>query len=901
MKLSKKTRSRLLLINVALWFVSGITVLGFLGGPRGVVERYAQPVQDELGGWLDLALSAAGWNRIFTLSYALTIEPEVFRAAALLARDSSERSVERSEHWWFPASFRADGVDYPVDLQFVGAPSATSRIADQKWRVRFRSKESYRGIREFELAPADENRHAVELTIRDKAATSGLLAPPGGFAHLAINGSAAGTFFWSESNSKAMLERLGYPNGEILTPRVTAAAIPARLAGVENGRVGYAHYVPAIDRDGDWSVAEVKLERLLTLTQNADDAEFEQQIPELLDIDKFLNWNALVSIFSDPTNNGYPPLNWFFDPVTGLLEPILRDLALSTQDEGEASDAARLTARLLRQPALRDRSNAILWELVGRNGGEVVAQTDAKLGELLTQLAKSTGSLVHLGELRRYAEFRRSHRVDLLERVSTLSTALAASQVETTPILSVESGTPTLTLKLAPAGLAKILLSEIRFELSSAELASQEAASMRITTPGGQEIRTAPIPPVVVGSSLALRPEHASIEPSVTGRDASWTVEIQLPFFSAEQWVRSDTVQSIDIVYRNAVTGESLPAARLMTAEMLARTPDGDYRALFRSVESTIAASGLPFEIDGDEIVLPAGDHRATRTIVVPRTHRLRLEPGVTLHLDPNVSLITFRGVSAQGTGALPIHLRATDPERPWGALGVARAPEASTLSFMTVSGGSKTSFQGIEFDGQLSFNASDVSIDNSEIYDARKSDGLSVKRASFEVHRSQFVANGSDGIDSEWSSGQISECLFINNEDDGVDLADSTVRIDESAFHWMGDKSISAGERSRVTVVATRLSDSEVAIASKEDSRVDVMDTEFRRNHTGFSLYRSKPVFGGGSGSVTGGVFARNDRDFEVEPGSNLELNDVQRESGTTADALVGSLALRSVVTRSR
>jgi hypothetical protein len=126
-------------------------------------------------------------------------------------------------------------------------------------------------------------------------------------------------------------------------------------------------------------------------------------------------------------------------------------------------------------------------------------------------------------------------------------------------------------------------------------------------------------------------------------------------------------------------------------------------------------------------------------------------------------------------------------------------------------------------------------------------------------------------------------------------------VRIDESAFHWMGDKSISAGERSHVIVTATRLSDSEIAIASKEDSRVDVSDSEFRRNRTGFSLYRAKPVFGGGSGSVTGGVFARNDRDFAIEPGSNLEVIDVQREAGTSADALLGSVALRSVVTRSR
>jgi hypothetical protein len=900
MRLSEKTRSRLVMTNVAMWFVSGVTLLAVLGGPRGATERYFEPVQSELGGWLDLALNAAGHERVSVPSYQLAIEPDVYRAAALLARDGAERSPERSERWWFPARLHADGVEYPVDLQFAGAPGAPGRILEQSWRVRFRGDQSYRGIDEFELAPANETRHAAELAIRDKAEANELLAPPGGFAKLAINGSDAGTYFWSEGNSKAMLERLGYPDGEILTPRVTSASIPAQLAGIGNGPIGYAHYVPAIDRDGDWSVAEVKLERLLGLVQNASDAEFEQQIPELLDVEKFLRWNALASVFARPESDGYPDLSWFFDPVTGLLEPILRDFALPSPNGGEASDAARLTTRLLRQPALRSRSNEILWELVGENGDDVVAQADAKLGALLTHLAKSTGSLIHVGQLRDYAEFRRSSRVALDERVSRLSTALAASQVETTPVLSVDAGIPTLTLELAPAGLADILLSEIRFELSSAELTNGEAATIRITAPGGRQVESGPIEPIVVGSSLALRPEHVAIEPGRSA-GAAWTIDIQLPFFGVEQWLRSDVIQSIDVVYRNAVTGESLPAARLMTAEMLARTPDGDYRALFRSIEATVAASGLPFVVGDDEIVLPAGDYRVAKTIVVPRSHRLRLEPGVTLRLDPDVSLITFRGVTAEGTALQPIHLRATDSEKAWGSLGVARAPEASTLAFVTVAGGSRTSFQGIEFDGQLSFNASDVFVDDSEIYDAQDADGLSVKRGAFEVHRSQFVANDSDGIESEWSEGLIRESLFINNGDDGVDLADSTVRIDESAFHWMGDKSISAGERSRVTVVATRLSDSEIAIASKEDSRVDVSDTEFRRNDTGFSLYRSKPVFGGGSGSVTGGVFARNARDFVVEPGSNLEINDVHRESGTPADALVGSLALRSVVTRSR
>jgi hypothetical protein len=155
--------------------------------------------------------------------------------------------------------------------------------------------------------------------------------------------------------------------------------------------------------------------------------------------------------------------------------------------------------------------------------------------------------------------------------------------------------------------------------------------------------------------------------------------------------------------------------------------------------------------------------------------------------------------------------------------------------------------------------------------------------------------------MESEWSRGVILESLFVNNGDDGLDLADSEVSVQDCAFHWMGDKSISAGERSRVSVISTRLSDSEIAIASKEDSRVDVRDSEFRRNRLGFSLYRSKPVFGGGSGTVTGGVFARNDRDFSVEPGSNLELIRVQREAAPAPETLIGSVALRPVVTRSR
>jgi hypothetical protein len=764
-------------------------------------------------------------------------------------------------------------------------------------------------MRELHLVPAHERQHAIEVMVRKSARDMGLLAPPGGFATLRINGADAGTCFWSEGNSKAMLERLGYPKGEILTPHAGTASIPALLAGSDAESVGFALYVPSIDRDASVSVAAEKLERLLALMRDADDADFERQIEEILDVEKYLSWNALVWIFGDPNTDGFPGLSWYFDPVTGLIEPIVRDLdplpAVIAAGDIEAANASRLTDRLLRIPAHRARRNEILWDLVGRQRVDVVATSDEKLGSVLTSLAKSQGSLAHLGALREYAEFRRATRASLRDKIASLGTALAASQVETTPVLSVVAVSLKNTLELKPAGLAEILLSELRFELGSAVLANREAATMRLVTPNGEQRNTEHVEPAVIGSSVALRPERLAMETGSVGGSAnggaSWKVEVRLPFLTSEAWSQPEGLQSIDVVYRNALTGEALPPARLLSAERLAGEAGRDYRALFRPVEEVIATSGLPFEARGEELVLPAGDYLLSQTVVVPRAARLRLDPGVTLSLGPDVSLISFRGIEARGTAERPIHIGAADPTRPWGSIAVARAPEVSNLSFVTVSGGSRTRFEGIEFDGQLSFNASDLVLNDSEIYDTHGSNGLSLKRAAFVVNRTQFVANGSDGVESEWSRGVIRESLFVNNVDDGLDLTDSEVSVHDCAFHWMGDKSISAGERSRVSVISTRLSDSEIAIASKEDSRVDVRDTEFRRNRLGFSLYRSKPIFGGGSGTVTGGVFARNDRDFSVEAGSTLELVRVQREAAPPPEALIGSVALRPVVTRSR
>jgi len=336
-------------------------------------------------------------------------------------------------------------------------------------------------------------------------------------------------------------------------------------------------------------------------------------------------------------------------------------------------------------------------------------------------------------------------------------------------------------------------------------------------------------------------------------------------------------------------------AASSRDATACARADDSTAAAAnARALRADLAARGLAFRVTKSAVNVPAGTHRIEQTWIVPRTHRLVIEPGARIAMAPRASVVAHRSLRAVGTRRAPIAIFAADTKRPWGSIGVVGASETSELAYVTVSGGSSARIDGVELSGQLAFNASDVSIRDSDVIGGHGDDSLSVKRSLFEVRRTRFLDNASDGFDAEWSQGAVEQSLFASNGDDGVDLAASDVRIERTWFRSMGDKAVSAGERSAVRIVDSQIVDSQIAVASKEDSRTEVVGTEIRRNEIGISLYRDNEIFGNGFGVVTGGLFSENLRDFAVQSGSGLTLNGVERRATEPDGVVVG---LRSPV----
>jgi hypothetical protein len=645
-----------------------------------------------------------------------------------------------------------------------------------------------------------------------------------------------------------MLERLGYDEGQVFSLAVDAFA-PESAGEGRVTPVGLARS-PFVDgeRARRGAPAE-KLRRLLDLARVASDAEFEREIPQLVNVEKYAAWNALAWLFGSPSPDVGPEVSWYYDPVTGLFEPTLAKLGRRPHAIGyqtfAAEDLSPLGRRLFRIQRYRERRNRLLWRLLSDPDFDVVAASGRRFRSLLPHLARGAGSrepgsLLRVARLRELIGAHLDARALLEGNARRLRQILASSAIETESYVALARGFPTQAVDLVPRRASGIALEEIRAAMHSTRAGELRIAERRLWDPYGRAARRTP---------------------------------------------------------EDAVTGEVLPAAHVTITPP--REPQRRQRrgVFSRRIEEVVQESGLPFQLRGDELVLPSGEFALSRTLVVPHAYRLTLEPGVSLELGPGVSILTFRGLTARGTQARPIRIGPADSDRPWGSIGVVRAPELSRLEYVVVRGGSGGVVDGIALSGQLAFNASSLELRDSEVAGARRGEGLSLKRASFDLARTRFVDNTSDGLDAEWAQGSVRDCSFVDNGDDGLDLAGTAVRVWDSSFRGMGDKAISAGEKSWVSVADSRIAESRVGIASKEDSRVDVARTDILRNEIGFALYRDKPIFGAGFGRVTGGRFADNLHDIKIEQDSRLELKSVNQSYASLRDAVTGLFAPRTAL----
>lgn len=285
---------------------------------------------------------------------------------------------------------------------------------------------------------------------------------------------------------------------------------------------------------------------------------------------------------------------------------------------------------------------------------------------------------------------------------------------------------------------------------------------------------------------------------------------------------------------------------------------------------------------------LPAGVYVWSEHIVIPPGTQVVFDPGVSVFLRDNVSVISYSPVAMRGTADYPVTITAANPEEPWGGFAVIDTDkQKNAVRHAVISRGRGfDGLNGILATGMIAFHHSDAEIADSRIENAAGEDGLNIKYAAVSVRNTVFSQTASDAFDCDACSGVVENNRFEtigtganlhtgigNIGGDAIDISFSDVLIKGNVIIGAADKGMSIGERSFPRVEKNIIAKSEAGIAVKDASSARIVGNAILKNAVGIEAYQKKNIFGPGSAFVSRSILWGNKQDIKVLPdGSRVQ-----------------------------
>ena len=147
---------------------------------------------------------------------------------------------------------------------------------------------------------------------------------------------------------------------------------------------------------------------------------------------------------------------------------------------------------------------------------------------------------------------------------------------------------------------------------------------------------------------------------------------------------------------------------------------------------------------------------------------------------------------------------------------------------------------------GGVTFYRCPVELYDCSFTDAHGEDALNIFGTRFLMERCTLDTVASDAFDGDFVVGTVRDCTYLDSVEDGVDLSGSDVAVVGCRFVRIGDKAVSAGEDSVVSVRDCVIESCSIGLASKDFSRLDAERVDIQQaTHYGLAVYIKKSEFG--------------------------------------------------------
>ena len=142
---------------------------------------------------------------------------------------------------------------------------------------------------------------------------------------------------------------------------------------------------------------------------------------------------------------------------------------------------------------------------------------------------------------------------------------------------------------------------------------------------------------------------------------------------------------------------------------------------------------------------------------------------------------------------------------------------------------------------GAITVYKSKVLFQNCIFDKTHSEDFLNLISSKFIIQDTLFKNSKFDMLDSDFSSGEIINSSFFYSGNDAIDFSGSDVNLKNLVINNTGDKAISIGENSKLSIENIKIEQSLSGIAVKDESNVIISNTSINNSKNGLSSYIKK------------------------------------------------------------
>ena len=129
--------------------------------------------------------------------------------------------------------------------------------------------------------------------------------------------------------------------------------------------------------------------------------------------------------------------------------------------------------------------------------------------------------------------------------------------------------------------------------------------------------------------------------------------------------------------------------------------------------------------------------------------------------------------------------------------------------------------------------------------------DGVNLVRVNGDLNNVVIKNASSDAVDVDFSKLNFKNIKVSDAGNDCIDLSSGSYHIENAELKGCKDKAISVGEKSKLTINVANISKSNIGMAAKDSSVIEVDDITNNTVTTCFSAYNKKQEFWGGKITV--------------------------------------------------